>query len=446
MSMNDPVDPTPDSERTLLVPTPGGRRPAAAVQPVTADTGSTQTAQTGGVLPHLYGVGLNPLVRAASPLLGLIMPLRFMVHSPNLELLRQQLTAAVKAFEAEAKVAQIDSEAIAAARFALCTFVDETISSTPWGGGGIWASRSLLVAFHNEAWGGEKFFLILQRLSQDIPGNIDVLELMYLCLALGLEGRYRVIDRGSEQLATLRERLQQLIQTQRGTREPELALRWRGLSIGHKSVLRLMPLWVLAAVAGVILLVMQLTFSHWLNSDSDPVFSALMTIKTSAPARPAAVVAANVIPAPVPVRVASFLAPEIAQGLVSVVETADRSTITLRGDGVFGSGSVDVARNFEPLLARIGDALKPVPGKVIVIGHTDDTKPGLSARIPSNWDLSKARAASVVRLLAERAGPAGRYVIEGRGDTEPLVANSSAVNRARNRRVDIVVLTPSLAP
>ena len=110
------------------------------------------------------------------------------------------------------------------------------------------------------------------------------------------------------------------------------------------------------------------------------------------------------------------------------------------------SGSVDVARSFEPLLARIGDAVKPVPGKVVVIGHTDNTQPGLSARAPSTWDLSKARAASVVRLLRERAGPPERYSIEGRGDTEPLVPNSSAANRARNRRVEIVVLTPAVAP
>ncbi|MFT5532220.1 MAG: type VI secretion system protein ImpK [Burkholderiaceae bacterium] len=441
MSANDPRDPDADSERTMMIPTPGGRRAASAAPGATAAVAADTNS---GTLPQLHGSGLNALVRAANPLLDLIMPLRAMVTSPNLEVLRQQLVAAVKTFESEAKAAQVDPEAIAAARFALCTFVDETISGTPWGSGGVWASRSLLVTFHNEAWGGEKFFLILQRLTQDIPGNIDVLELMYLCLALGLEGRYRVIDRGPEQLTTLRERLQQLIQTQRGAHEPELALRWRGLQVGRKSMLRLMPLWVMAALAGVLLLIAQLTFSHWLNSDSDPVFASLMATKVSAP--PVVVAAMPAVPKVAPVRVAGFLAPEIAQGLVSVVELDDRSTITLRGDGVFGSGSVEVAGTFEPLLARIGDALKTVQGKVVVIGHTDNIKPGVSARVPSNWALSKARAGAVVRLLAERAGPLERYVIEGRGDTEPLVENSSAVNRARNRRVDIVVLVPTLAP
>jgi type VI secretion system protein ImpK len=390
-------------------------------------------------MPQLHGRGLNPLVRAANPLLDLVMPLRSMVRSPDLESLRQKLTAAVKAFEADARAARIDTESLAAARYALCTFIDETISSTPWGGG-VWSNRSLLVAFHNEAWGGEKFFLILQRLSQHAADNIDLLELMYICLALGLEGRYRVFENGQQQLATVRERLYQLISQQRGVVEPELSLHWRGLNVEKKSVLRIVPLWVMAVCAGVILLVAQLVLVHLLNSKSDPVFSALMGTKIklapvlarSAPAAPPAMQG----------RIAGFLAPEIAQGLVSVSENADRSTITLRGDGAFGSGSEHVTRSFEPLIARIGDALEPMPGKVLVVGHTDDTKPGVSARLPSNWALSKARAAAVVRLLSERAGPPERYSVEGRGDAEPLVPNSSAANRARNRRVDIVLLAP----
>jgi type VI secretion system protein ImpK len=78
---------------------------------------------------------------------------------------------------------------------------------------------------------------------------------------------------------------------------------------------------------------------------------------------------------------------------------------------------------------------------VIVVGHTDDVR-SFSTRFPSNWELSKARAASVLKLLAERAGPADRYTVVGRGETEPLVPNDTPANRARNRRVDIIVLTP----
>jgi len=191
----------------MLIPTPGGRR-ADATPPPAAATSSARPAAT----VVLHGNGLNPLVRAANPLLDLVVPLRFMATAPDMDGLRERLIAAVQAFEQQARASHADAETVAAARYALCTFLDETISSTPWGGG-VWNSRSLLVHFHNEAWGGEKFFLILQRLSQDARSNLDVLELMYLCLALGLEGRYRVIERGLDQLATLR--------------EPVAALAWR---------------------------------------------------------------------------------------------------------------------------------------------------------------------------------------------------------------------------
>ena len=178
--MNDTFEGDPD--RTLLIPTPGGRRAVPPVTPV----------QREAVV--LQGQGLNPLVRAANPLLDLVVPLRSLTTMPDMECLRQRLIQAVQAFETQARASQVDVETVAAARYALCTLVDETIASTPWGAG-VWGSRSLLVTFHNEAWGGEKFFMILQRLSQDLRTHIDVLELMYLCMALGLEGRYRVLDR-----------------------------------------------------------------------------------------------------------------------------------------------------------------------------------------------------------------------------------------------------------
>jgi type VI secretion system protein ImpK len=444
MSTHDPLEPNHDPDATMLVPTPGGRRAAAAAaapaQAAPAE-GAAQPASTGAPA-SLAGSGLNPLVRAANPLLDLVVPLRSMAQPPDLQQLRERLATAIRTFEAQARTAGVDSEAIAAARYALCALLDETIASTAWGSG-VWGSRSLLVAFHNEASGGEKVFLILQRLSQDAPANIDVLELMYLCLALGLEGRYRMLGNGHEQLATLRERLLQLIRQQRGGYEADLSMHWRPAEVAAQAPLRRVPLWVLAAAAGALLLAAQLIASVALNRKSDPVFARLSAVRAAAPA----LAAPARLPAPAaPARMAGFLAPEVAQGLVTVRETAERCVVTLRGDGMFGSGSAEVNGTVTPLLARIGDGLKTLPGKVIVVGHTDNTRPGLSARYPSNYDLSKARAAGVMAALAGRAGPPERYSAEGRGDTEPLVANDTPANRARNRRVDIVVLTPALAP
>jgi type VI secretion system protein ImpK len=444
-----------EDDRTILVPNPGGRRAAAPPWPL-----DDQPAREGAQWPapsaprpagasasvQLHGRGLNPLVHAANPLLNLIAPLRATTAWAGLDELREQLVYAIRNFENDLRARRIDPDLIAASRYVLCTFLDETIAGTPWGGGGAWAGKSLLVAFHNEAWGGEKVFVILQRLSQNPAANLHALELIYLCLALGMEGRYRVRENGREQLETLRERLRQMIQTQRGAYERDLSLRWRGAVAARKSLLEAIPVWVLVAISGAALAIAHLGLSYVLSSASDPVYTAMSRVHVSAPApEPQAVAttpARAAPPEPAPPRLAVFLAPDIERGLVGVAETADRATVTLYGDGFFASGSADLRPGHEALIGRIADALNALPGKVMVIGHTDDLR-SFSARFPSNWELSKARAASVIRLLAARAGPPDRYSGVGRGETEPLVPNNSAANRARNRRVDIVLLAPT---
>jgi len=87
--------------------------------------------------------------------------------------------------------------------------------------------------------------------------------------------------------------------------------------------------------------------------------------------------------------------------------------------------------------ARIGAALNQVPGPVLIAGHTD-SQPIRSLRFPSNWHLSKDRAASVKALLGTSVAPA-RLSAEGRADTEPLFDNASADGRAKNRRVEITL-------
>lgn len=440
MSTNNPFDPSQDPDATQLVPTPGGRRAAAPVAAAAAPVSAPELTDVQALRP---GSGLNPLAGAANALLGLIVPLRTMTQPPNIEELRQRLALAVNTFERDARAAAVDPEAIAAARYALCTVLDETIASTAWGNG-VWGSGSLLVTFHNEASGGEKFFLILQRLSQNLRANLDLIELMYLCLALGMEGRYRLIDRGQEQLAALRERLQQLISEQRGRVDPELSPHWRGMASKASSPMRGVPLWVMGVAAGGLLVALHLGYGRVLSRDSDPVYASLHHVQVAAPtqAPPAPMPVPMVAP---PVRLAGFLAEDIAAGKVTVDETPDRSVVTLMGEGMFGPGAAVVNAGVEPLLGRIGTALDSVPGKVMVIGHTDNSKPGLSARYPSNYDLSKARADSVLGLLALRAGPASRFSAEGRGDTEPLVPNDTSSNRSRNRRVQVIVVTPTLA-
>ncbi|NHZ82088.1 type VI secretion system protein TssL [Massilia sp. CCM 8695] len=374
----------------------------------------------------------NALVGLATPLLAFALQARAATAHVDLPALRQQLLQAMQRFTAEAARHGSAPATVAGAQYCLCTLLDETISSTAWGGNGVWASQSLLVHFHNEAFGGEKFFLILQKLCQDPDANLDLLELMYLCLALGLEGRYRVIDGGQARLDTIRQRLQLLIRKQRGAGEMALSPDWQAQAVARPAARPGVLALTLAAMLAT-LLVLGVGARLALERSADPVAASLaaLNVPDGAPPPPVATVAA----AP---RLAALLAPDVERGLISVTDGAGQSTIVLHGEGVFGSGSADVAAPFLPLLDRIAGALAPLPGRVLVIGHTDDVK-SASPRFPSNQALSGARAATVAALLAARAASAERFTAQGRGDSAPLVPNDSAASRARNRRVVIIL-------
>ncbi|KXU82890.1 hypothetical protein CR51_42620 [Caballeronia megalochromosomata] len=437
--MNAPTFPDAgfDPDDTILIPQPGGRAPVRAREQE-AGHARQDAAPRAPVLP--VASGLNPLVRAANPLLELALPLRHRASMADIEGLRAELVRMVRAFEHDARASGIDTERLAAARYCLCTCIDEAISGTPWGSG-VWASRSLLVTFHNEASGGERFFLILQRLAQDPARNVDVLELLYVILSLGFEGRYRLIDGGRSQLESVRERLERIIRTQRGAFETELSVRWRPAGRARKPLGQRLPAWVCAALAGVVLVAAHIALAVSLNRMSDPVFDALDRIRVSErPAAQASVIAPAAMPAAT-ATLATFLAPEIRQGLVSVREAGDRSIVTIHGDNLFASGSATLETAYDGLIGRIADALKQVPGKVVVTGHTDDQRL-LSARFPSNWHLSQARAESVSAMLASLTGAPARFSAEGRGDAEPLASNDTPAGRAKNRRVEITLLAP----
>jgi type VI secretion system protein ImpK len=138
-------------------------------------------------------------------------------------------------------------------------------------------------------------------------------------------------------------------------------------------------------------------------------------------------------------RLAQFLQSDIKAGLVAVRDEVDRSVVTIRGDGLFAPASATLVPEREELMGRIGDALALAGGQVLVTGHTDNT-PMRSARFPSNWHLSEQRARTVRDLLIARKVPAERIQAEGRADSEPLLANDSASNRAMNRRVEVTLM------
>ena len=138
------------------------------------------------------------------------------------------------------------------------------------------------------------------------------------------------------------------------------------------------------------------------------------------------------------------LSEDIDAGLLEVDTEGQRIIIRIRERGSFPSGAADLMRDFEPVLARIGAVLEQTAGRIIIAGHSDDI-PIRTARFRSNWELSASRAVSVVQHLGRITDiPMSRFLIEGHAETQPLVPNEDAESRARNRRVEIVVVRGSV--
>jgi chemotaxis protein MotB len=135
----------------------------------------------------------------------------------------------------------------------------------------------------------------------------------------------------------------------------------------------------------------------------------------------------------------SSLDQEIKHGMVDVSKNNERVVIRFPERFAFPTASETLTEQFTPVIAKIVALLEKTQGSIIVAGHTDDV-PINNERFRSNWELSSARAVSVIHaLLAQSNIPATRFVAEGHAETQPLAPNDNATNRASNRRVEISI-------
>ena len=139
------------------------------------------------------------------------------------------------------------------------------------------------------------------------------------------------------------------------------------------------------------------------------------------------------------------LLPEIQQGKIELSLQARGLIMSLRESAFFDPGRAELHPASLKIMTKVAEALTRIPGQIRLEGHTDNT-PIRTEMYPSNWQLSSARAITVLRLLS------GRYQIDpdrlaaaGFGEFRPLVANDTLENRSKNRRVDVVILTKDAA-
>ncbi len=138
-------------------------------------------------------------------------------------------------------------------------------------------------------------------------------------------------------------------------------------------------------------------------------------------------------------KLAHDLADALQTKRLEMVRDGRGVVLSLPEQATFPVGSADPSDEARELIARLASTLAPLPNPIRVEGHTDDV-PIRTARFSSNWELSTARASAVVAYLAQEGGIAAqRLSAAGYGEFHPRAANDSPENRARNRRIDLVV-------
>jgi type VI secretion system protein ImpK len=414
-----------DADATVVLPTPGRKRsafsPAIERQAAAADLAALG--------------GLNLLVEAANPILAAVPQIRHALRHPDPAGLRARLREQIDGFERSAIAAGIPDDQMQTARFALCALLDDSAAATPWGRE--WASLVAEVE-GGEDNGAEKFFSVLDEMLAAPEGHAELLEFFYVCLALGFEGRLRTGDR--QALVQTRTKVYEFIEQRQGKKSTELSARWRGAQIRAKRVPGALAIWGAASACALILAGLYFGYSVLLGSRSDPVARDLARLKL--PPITLAGAAAKPVAQPGVPSAAEQLAKTIGGADVDVSQIAEGTLILLKGDQLFPPGSTRPDPKVQPVIERVAQGLDKLPGAVLVTGHTDD-QPIRTARFPSNWELSTERARNVVGLLAAEMKDPTRLRAEGLADSEPLVPNDSAANRAKNRRVAIILRSGS---
>jgi len=279
-----PVRPNPGGRVTGQVPPPPPpprQEPPPVPQPASgyAPQQAVPVMAAGQAQRIDVFIGSNPILNAASMLLSLLVKLRNTPSHQNVTALYNQISHEIKQFEMRLKQEGTRPELVLAARYCLCAALDEAVLNTPWGANSMWAQRTLLSSFHNETAGGEKFFLIMDRMKERPAENLNLLEFLYYLLSFGFEGKYRVMDRGKDQLEQQREELYHLIRRFRGTPEADLAPDWRNIEGRYSSLIQYVPMWVIASCVGALMLLTYSGYRFALYSTSNPLYEQLVKIE-----------------------------------------------------------------------------------------------------------------------------------------------------------------------
>ena len=457
MSGRNPFEPDDDADRTMIgrpAPSPpadddGDRtqlrsgpfaRPAETPPAASgAPAGAPRVEGPFNPMPvslEDFSAGSNPLLAAAAPLLVLANGLRGVVDHADVIRLRRTIVDELRRFQSRTRAAQVSEEEARYGHYVLCALIDEVVLSTPWGVRSSWGQQTLVATFHNEVVSGDRMFELADALEARPGRSPHLLELIYVCLSFGFEGRMRLERGGASRLVQLRDRLYTAIRNLKGPVERGLSPRWAGVDAAYRPIERQTPVWVWLAGAALLLLVFYAGFLLRLSALGDRAIAPL-----TASYRGEAAQLNRSAPAPASddrlyLTILDILKPDIDAGRVAVSDDPDAVQVRMKDRGLFDSGAADLDAGYGPTITRIAQAIALTAGQVAVTGHTD-TQRIASLRYPSNQALSEARASAVARQLEAASIPADRLAVSGVGETQPVARNEEESGRRQNRRVEV---------
>lgn len=165
-----------------------------------------------------YNSNTNPFITASTPLFEAILEIDKNGLNSKVDEIRDEFISRINSFNEKCVENKLENMEVLVARYILCTFIDEKLNEK-LSDNDNWFNRSLLSIFHNETYGGENFFHLLDKFLKTPAKYINILELMYICLSLGFLGRYRVINKGEMEINSIKDGLYRQIKIVQG-REP----------------------------------------------------------------------------------------------------------------------------------------------------------------------------------------------------------------------------------
>ena len=401
-----PAPATPPAEPAILAATPASPPPEPPAPQAHTDNTLTGTSVTESLLP------------AAMPLLQLLARLRTMAAQPDPAALRDRTEAELRAFETRADKTGIATDIVRRAHYALCDSLDDAVLATPWGATGAWAASPMVTVFHPSIGPGRFFDALRQAESKAGPFR-PLLELMVVCLSLGMLGSYRGTPTGPAEAEARRAAAAAILAAETPPPPAELAAHWQGVDAPlHRRRARL-PVWVAVAATLAIAGLFYAATLWRVNDDGDVLFTRML--ETAPSHMPALTRGAPPAPPPAPPaaeptildRLRTTLAKPIAAGTVSIAGTPSAPLIRLP-ERVLFSPKVPLSSNPPTHSCNPSPPPSSRYPPASASSATATTAQSTTVLFPSAFKLSAARAQAVRTALIRTMGDKPPITAEGR--------------------------------